>query len=131
MPYLDSLEKNKGDIPLKKGLAVILVCIFINLMGGLPEKAMEQTEWIQQISVSGEKGMYEVKGKVSSEYPIFYTVEDGHQEFISNQNLKVVNGNFTVQVHLDKKQLPVNGTVMIYFMSANKETISVVLEVFS
>lgn len=86
---------------------------------------------IEDVSVSGTKGNYLVKGKATTTGIIFYSVEDGHNEFIANQKLQVKNNQFLLQIHLDKDDLPANGTIILFFSEEGKEPYSVILESFS
>ncbi|UII56973.1 BsuPI-related putative proteinase inhibitor [Cytobacillus spongiae] len=73
----------------------------------------------KQIKVSGEKGIYAVTGKsrpIDGEF--FYTVEDGHNEFIQETSVKTQKSfpswsPFTIEVSIPRDELPTNGTLIL------------------
>lgn len=117
---------------MKKWVAVFITCFVVQLLFVGTFKAQENN-WIQGISVEGKNGNYVVQGKITAKNKdaIYYTVEDGHQELISQQKLSIVNGSFQLEVKIKEELLPKNGSLIIYFSKNDKETYSVVLEKFS
>lgn len=115
---------------MKKWVAVFIACFVVQFLFVGTYKAQENN-WIQGISVEGQKGDYVVQGKITGNDPVYYTVEDGHQELISQQKLSIVNGGFQLKIKIKEEQLPKNGALIIYFSKGDKETYPVVLEKFS
>lgn len=133
-PYSVSLEKLKGGTILKKATVVFLCMLISSFLPFLTITAAnsgkEQVK-IEDVTVSGTKGNYLVKGKAITTGTIFYSVEDGHNEFIVNQKLQVSKKQFSLKIHLEEKDLPTNGTIILFFSEEGKEPYSVVLETFS
>ena len=120
---------------MKKITAIVIFC-FIG--GYIPfmtitaaANSIKEQVKIQDVSVSGTKGSYLIKGMAFSEDTIYYTVEDGHNELITKKTLPVKNHTFSLKLQLDEKNLPINGTLTLYFSEEGKEPYSIVLETFS
>jgi hypothetical protein len=134
-PYSVSLEKLKGGTILKK-TTVVFLCMLISsflpflTITAAANSGKEQVK-IEDVTVSGTRGNYLVEGKATTTGTIFYSVEDGHNEFIANQKLQVSNNQFSLQIHIEEKDLPTNGTIIIFFSEEGREPYSVVLETFS
>ncbi|XJZ28156.1 hypothetical protein ACF5W4_04985 [Bacillota bacterium Lsc_1132] len=72
---------------------------------------------IRHVRVQGSGGRYTVTGKAKGNY--FYTVEDGHNVLVPEKILlkkvdKLKWTPFKVKIILAKKQLPPNGTIVLY-----------------
>ncbi|EOR21978.1 hypothetical protein KGR20_02540 [Cytobacillus oceanisediminis] len=117
-----------------KKITAIILCLFISMpflsIAASANSTKEQVK-LQDVTVSGTNGNYVVKGKATTAGTIFYSVEDGHNELLTKQKLQINNNRFLLQIHLNKKDLPTNGTVILYFSEEGKEPYSVVLETFS
>lgn len=85
----------------------------------------------QDISVKGQNGSYSVKGKARpTQGKMYYTVEDGHQEYISETEIKIKSKypeweTFDIKVEIDKEKLPKNATLILnlYERSEKEEMI--------
>lgn len=122
-------------VHLKKIMAVVL-CVIIS--GFIPyistaasANSNKEQVTVQNLSVSGTKGNYVVKGIFAEGKDVYYTVEDGHNELIPKKKLPLSNHKFSLEIHLNKEELPKNGTIILYFSVEGKEPYSVVLETFS
>ncbi|MFS0593880.1 BsuPI-related putative proteinase inhibitor [Cytobacillus horneckiae] len=69
---------------------------------------------LSNMKVEGRDGSYKVTGVHSSPNPLYYVVEDGHHLFIKETPIEK-NQSFTVQIEVDKNNLPKNGTLIAYF----------------
>ncbi|SLK41419.1 Uncharacterised protein [Mycobacteroides abscessus subsp. abscessus] len=119
---------------MKKIMAVVLCVIisgFIPYMSTASANSTKEQVKVQDISVSGSSGNYIVKGMISEGTDVYYTVEDGHNELIAKRKISLSNQKFSLEIHLNKKDLPTNGTIILYFSEEGKEPYSVVLETFS
>lgn len=80
----------------------------------------EENTAFRHLIVEGNKGNYVVTGEIKTEKGLFfYTVEDGHHEFIKEK--KVVSSgegsewhSFKLQIQLPKEKLPHNGSLILY-----------------
>lgn len=118
-----------------KKTTVVFLCMLISsflpfLTITAANSGKEQVK-IEDVTVSGTRGNYLVEGKATTTGTIFYSVEDGHNEFIANQKLQVSNKQFSLKIHLEEKDLPTNGTIILFFSEEGKEPYSLVLETFS
>lgn len=121
-------------VHLKKIMMVVLCVIingFIPYMSTASANSNKEQVKVQDLSVSGTNGNYVVKGMISEAKDTYYTVEDGHNELIPKKKVPLSNHKFLLEIHLNKKDLPTNGTVILYFSEEGKEPYSVVLETFS
>jgi hypothetical protein len=120
---------------LQKILAVVLCVIisgFTPYMSTASANSNKEKVDLSNLSVNGANGNYLVKGMISgSEDDVYYTVEDGHNELIAKKKVPLTNHKFMLEIHLNKKDLPTNGTVILYFSEEGKEPYPVVLETFS
>jgi Immunoglobulin-like domain of bacterial spore germination len=86
----------------------------------------------RNVIVSGEKGNYEVSGEARPiEGVFYYTVEDGHNEFISetaraHQTKFPEWSPFSITVNIDKKKLPVNGSLILNLYERSKKDNSII-----
>lgn len=115
-------------------MAVVLCLIisgFIPYISTASANSNKEQVKLEDISVSGTNGKYVVKGTVSTKTALYYTVEDGHNELIAKKRVPLSNNNFMLHIHVNKKDLPTNGTVILYFSEKGKEPYPVVLETFS
>jgi Intracellular proteinase inhibitor len=94
----------------------------------------------KKIEVSGENGLYRVKGQAKSKNGTFYyTVEDGHHQQIQ-ETKKVISEDttewsiFVLELKIPEDDLPQNGTLLLNLYERENEMIvhnySVVLEKF-
>lgn len=104
-----------------KKTTVVFLCMLISsflpflTITAAANSGKEQVK-IEDVTVSGTRGNYLVEGKATTTGTIFYSVEDGHNEFIANQKLQVSNNQFSLQIHIEEKDLPTNGTIIIFFL---------------
>ncbi|WP_462408957.1 Gmad2 immunoglobulin-like domain-containing protein [Neobacillus sp. Marseille-QA0830] len=99
----------------------ILICIlliFFPLMLNTDANEVVHFPGIRNVMVSGGNGTYTVKGEANEGF--FYTVEDGHNQYIEEQ--KVLAGGkktewqqFSISVRIPSGRLPDNGTLMFHF----------------
>ncbi|WP_048719074.1 MULTISPECIES: hypothetical protein [unclassified Bacillus (in: firmicutes)] len=118
---------------MQKILAVVL-CVLIS--GFIPYMSTASANYkekvnLSNLSVNGTNGNYLVKGMIFGSEDVYYTVEDGHNELIAKKKVPLTDHKFMLEIHLDKKDLPTNGTVILYFSEDGKEPYPVVLETFS
>lgn len=92
----------------------------------LEEAAMENNAF-RKIEVSGGKGTYTVTGEArSSSGELFYLVEDGHIEFISEKKL-AAKGKFPswstikLDINIPEEKFPESGTIVLYLYERNNE----------
>ncbi|MCQ6274344.1 intracellular proteinase inhibitor [Bacillus sp. V3B] len=96
----------------------------------------------KDIVASGKKGVYLVTGQVNLEKDeFFYTVEDGHNEYISETPVKVssngpTGNSFELAVTIPAEKLPQNGTLILNLYEKSKSgqilnNFPVVLETFN
>ncbi|WP_400246465.1 hypothetical protein AB3U99_06430 [Niallia sp. JL1B1071] len=119
---------------MKKIMTVVLCVIisgFIPYMSTVSANSNKEQVTIQDLSVNGTNGNYVIKGIIPEGKEVYYTVEDGHNELIAKKKVPLSNHKFLLEIHLNKKELPANGTVILYFSEEGKEPYSVVLETFS
>ncbi|CAI9386571.1 MULTISPECIES: hypothetical protein [Bacillaceae] len=119
---------------MQKILAVVLCVLisgFIPYMSIVSANSNKEKVNLSNLSVNGTNGNYLVKGMIFGSEDVYYTVEDGHNELIAKKKVPLTDHKFMLEIHLDKKDLPTNGTVILYFSEDGKEPYPVVLETFS
>jgi len=94
----------------------------------------------KQIKVSGENGIYQVKGLAKPENRIFYyTVEDGHHQQIEETKMELAGNQsdwkaFDLTIKIPQEKLPQNGTLILNLYERSGEEIinnyPIVLEKF-
>ncbi|SDO11311.1 hypothetical protein [Alkalicoccus daliensis] len=85
----------------------------------------------QNVTISGEKGNYEVKGEAKIETDAFqYSVEDG-ENFIDSGNVSFDKkegdwGDFQIEINIPKDMLPVFGvlSLTLYEMKEDGEMVN-------
>lgn len=103
----------------------------------------EQSENLvfRDIAVSGKRGVYTVTGQANvTKGEFFYTVEDGHNEFISETLVKVSTNypnwiSFELDISIPVEKMPENGTLILNLYEKSEsgqilESLPVVLETF-
>ncbi len=77
----------------------------------------------QDVKVSGTNGDYLVTGTAKGKYgPVYYTVEDGHVEFIKEKQVQLQeDGTFQLNIHIPREKLPHNATLILYLYEKNKK----------
>lgn len=121
-------------VRLKKIMTValcVIISMFIPYISTVSANFNKEQVTLQELSVSGTNGNYVVKGIISEGKDVYYTVEDGHNELISKTKVPLSNHKFQLDIHINKQDLPRNGTVILYFSEEGKAPYSVVLETFS
>lgn len=104
-------------------------------------KVPTKKDVFKEIKVTGQQGKYEVKGFARTQIgELFYTVEDGHNEYISEQRVELDKSGsewkeFKIDIKLNQNVLPKNATLILnlYLKSKNGDllnTYAVVLERF-
>lgn len=86
-----------------------------------------QNPVFRHVKASGEKGKYIVTGEtrpLSGEF--YYTVEDGHNELITEKSLRIKNQSsawepFTITINISSDKLPENGSVVLYMYERSKK----------
>jgi len=123
---------------MKKIIISLLVVFCI-----LPSIGLANEEsFFRNLIVKGGAGSYEISGEVrTSQRFIFYSVEDGHKQFLAETKIKTsANGGkfvpFSIHVDIPINELPKNATLILhlYEKTTNGEIIHsypVVLEVFN
>ncbi|MFT8323389.1 MAG: BsuPI-related putative proteinase inhibitor [Bacillus sp. (in: firmicutes)] len=77
----------------------------------------EKNTMYKNIKVDGNHGHYTITGIAKTPNKLLYTVEDGHNELLSNQVVeKQADGRFTIQLKIPEKSLPKNGTLILYLI---------------
>jgi hypothetical protein len=107
-----------NDQPIKdRGMLIKSNKIFV------PDENMT----FRHLQVKGSKGNYVITGETSSKGGwFFYTVEDGHIEYI-NEKQMVVKGSdsdwstFELQIHIPEEKLPNNSTLILNLYKRNVE----------
>lgn len=90
----------------------------------------EKNPSFRHAKVSGEKGNYIVTGEarpVSGK--LYYTVEDGHNELIAEQPLKINPKGwepFKIDVSIPAEKLPESGSVVLHLYERNKKDGSII-----
>ncbi|WNS76831.1 intracellular proteinase inhibitor [Bacillus sp. DTU_2020_1000418_1_SI_GHA_SEK_038] len=91
------------------------------------EEAAVENNSFRKIQVSGEKGRYRVIGEArSNSGKLFYVVEDGHNELISEKKLEM-NEKFPlwskikIKINIPKEEMPESGTIILYLYGRNEE----------
>lgn len=94
---------------------------------------LEDHPVFKKIRSSGGGGMYHLEGIARTANPVFYTIEDGHREIISNKKIVIdKDGSFEFDVTIPKDELPSNGSLILYLYDGNgsNNPLFVVLDVF-
>ncbi|MCM3767552.1 intracellular proteinase inhibitor [Neobacillus niacini] len=111
-------------------LCVILLFIpmMTNAEAGRVEKLIlsEQNPVFRHVQVSGADGTYVVSGEAREPIGIFYyTVEDGHNEYIQEQRVRIQGGEkwerFTINVKVPPEAVPKNGTLLLNLYPKNEK----------
>lgn len=78
-----------------------------------------ENEVFRKISILGENGAYKITGEAKVYEGLFYyDISDGHV-YLEEKNPVHASeggpnwGNFSIELNLDKKSLPFNGTLML------------------
>lgn len=85
----------------------------------------EQNEIFRDVNVTGSAGKYLVKG-VTKAKAFFYTVEDGHNQLITEQSQHTANSDtewrpFEIQISIPSSQLPTNGSLILNLYQRSSE----------
>ncbi len=97
----------------------------------LREKAVldvpEENPAFRKVEISGENGVYEVKGEARAETgKIFFTAEDGHQVLAGEAAGPYVSkypewSPFHLKINIPEESLPENGTVILSLYEKDKK----------
>ena len=98
----------------------------------------EENPVIRNVKAVGNSGNYLIFGESKGSVGIFYIVEDGHVEYITEKPIRTTGSqeweNFKLEVHIPKDKLPDEGSLIftIYERSGEeiKNTYPVLLEKF-
>lgn len=112
-----------------------------HLQATLVDKRSESTAF-KDIAVSGKRGIYTVTGQTNiKKGEFFYTVEDGHNEFVSETLVKVRTNypawiSFKLDINIPAEKMPENGTLILNLYEKSEsgqilESFPVVLETFN
>jgi hypothetical protein len=96
----------------------------------------------RKVKVEGQQGHYLITGEARPKNGVFfYSVEDGHNEYIREKKLRTTGQNsdwehFKIEIQLDEKKLPAQGTLLLnLYERTNKNllrnTYPVILEKFN
>ncbi|MGG3563483.1 BsuPI-related putative proteinase inhibitor [Neobacillus rhizosphaerae] len=87
----------------------------------------EENHVFRQVKVSGTKGNYVVTGEANvNNRQLYYSVEDGHTEFIPETKLLVSSDKgewrpFKLEVHLPNEKLPANGSLLLNLYDRSRD----------
>lgn len=93
---------------------------------------------IRNVKVEGSKGNYLITGETKGSMGVYYNVEDGHLEYISEKPIRTTGSkdweHFKIEVHIPREKLPDNGSLIfnVYERSGEeiRNTYPVILEKF-
>ena len=94
---------------------------------------------IRNVKVEGDKGNYLITGETKGSAGIYYNVEDGHIEYITEKPIRTTGSqeweHFKIEVHIPREKLPDNGSLIfnVYERSGEEQirnTYPVILEKF-
>lgn len=97
------------------------------LMGGGKWMTKEENPLFRNIKVKGEGGKYEISGEARpATGEFFYTVEDGHVQFIDETRGKTTDKypqweTFNISISLEGKKLPENGVLILNLYERGEE----------
>lgn len=111
-----------------------------DLQAALVEEQSEKVAF-KDLAVSGKSGIYTVKGQTNvKKGEFFYTVEDGHNEYMAETQVKVSAGDsawtsFELAIHIPTEKLPGNGTLILNLYEKSEsgqilDSLPLVLETF-
>jgi hypothetical protein len=95
---------------------------------------------IRNVKVEGDKGNYLITGETKGSDGIYYNVEDGHIEYITEKPIRTTGSeeweHFKIEVHIPREKLPDNSSLIfnVYERSGEEQirnTYSVILEQFN
>ncbi|MBY0144815.1 BsuPI-related putative proteinase inhibitor [Neobacillus niacini] len=123
------LSRELNDKPLSNKQRVVSKVNF-----NLPE----ENPVIRNVKATGDSGNYLITGESKGSVGLFYIVEDGHVEYITEKPIRTKRSqeweHFKLEVHIPKDKLPDNGSLIftVYERSGEeiKNTYPVVLEEF-
>jgi hypothetical protein len=100
----------------------VIVFLFLYSMNGDPTNS-ENTAF-RNIKVDGSNGNYHIIGEVRQKNGfMYYSVEDGHIEYISERSIKMKRSegwqNFKIDIHIPK--LPKNGSLLLILYNRNSQ----------
>ncbi|MDE3838188.1 intracellular proteinase inhibitor [Bacillus methanolicus] len=113
-------------------LGLLVLLIAPAKMSAMESEKAQENPVFRILKVSGEKGNYEVSGEARPIMGVFYyTVEDGHNEFISEMKLYHKTkfpewAPFSITIDIDKKKLPVKGSLMLNLYERSKKDNSII-----
>jgi hypothetical protein len=95
---------------------------------------------IRNVKVEGDKGNYLITGETKGLVGVYYHVEDGHLEYISEKPIRTKGSqdweDFKIEVHIPPDKLPENGSLIFNVYERSDEgqisnTYPVILEKFN
>ncbi|WP_082693052.1 Gmad2 immunoglobulin-like domain-containing protein [Bacillus sp. FJAT-29814] len=109
-----------------------MILLFIPLMTNADASGVEklilseQNPVFRHVQVSGADGTYVASGEAKAAKGIFYyTVEDGHNEYIQEQRVRTQGGEkwerFTINVKVAPEAVPKNGTLLLNLYQKNEK----------
>ncbi|WP_019153280.1 hypothetical protein [Robertmurraya massiliosenegalensis] len=101
---------------LKKIAYLFFIPFLVNFVSGDVQEASEKSIF-QNVQVKGEGGSYTVTGEANTkEGQIFYTVEDGHYQYITETvlSLSKKSAQFQINIKLPPEKLPENATLILH-----------------
>ncbi|WP_051591053.1 BsuPI-related putative proteinase inhibitor [Bacillus sp. UNC438CL73TsuS30] len=101
----------------------------------------EENSAFRHVKVNGNRGKYKISGEIKPSQRVFYyTVEDGHEEFVNETQIKLDGkpqdwNSFTIQIQIPETKLPDNGSLILFLYERDHEnkiihSFSVTLEKF-
>lgn len=121
---------------IKYFLFLFFVPFFIGELDVSVEPVEKSSAIFENVVVEGKKGEYVVTGEARTKTgTFFYTVEDGHYQYVDETKVNTSGGAFEINIHLPKENLPENATLILNLYERDKNgdiqnTLPVVLEMF-
>lgn len=86
----------------------------------MSKDAPEVNPVFKGINAEGSKGKYILKGEARTDNGKFlYTVEDGHNELVSETEVVLSNPHFEIELSIPEDKLPQNGSVILNLYERN------------
>ncbi|OIK05450.1 hypothetical protein BIV60_27725 [Bacillus sp. MUM 116] len=87
----------------------------------------EENPVFRHVKVEGNSGNYQISGETNpTKGRFFYTVEDGHKEFIQEHQIEIDGKQeewkpFMIHIQISETKLPDNGSLILFLYDRNKK----------
>ncbi|MGG0719128.1 Gmad2 immunoglobulin-like domain-containing protein [Robertmurraya massiliosenegalensis] len=111
---------------LKQLAYLFFIPFLVNLVSGEVQQEAEKRIF-ENVQVEGKAGNYKVKGEASTkEGKLFYTVEDGHYQYIDETVLSLSKkypdmASFAINIKLPPEKLSKNATLMLHLYEKDEK----------